>query len=115
MSSRKASVFGLTGVLGPAAYIMNATSRPARAEAASARATAKSAANQTVSEQSIKRYEFRHSREIFTYTTTAKYQGTLLLRLTAPSTRSPVLRTLTDVLFYAPGMMQAPESSQEDV
>jgi hypothetical protein len=115
MSSRNASVFVLTVVLGAAVCIMNAASRPARAEAAPAKATAKGAANQTASEQSIKRHEFRHSTEIFTYTTTAKYQGGLLLRLGAPSTQSPVSRTLTDVLLCGPEMMQAPENSQEDI
>jgi hypothetical protein len=114
MSSRNASVLVLTDVLGAAVCMINAASQLARAEAASGKAMAREA-NHTASEQTIKRHEFQSSTEIFTYTTTAKYQGGLLLRLGAPSTRSPVSRTLTDVLFYAPGMMQAPESSQEDV
>jgi hypothetical protein len=94
---------------------MNAASRPAQSEAASAKATANGSAIQTTSEQSIKRHEFQHSREIFTYITTAKYQGGSLLRLGAPSTKPPVSRTLTDVLLRGPEMMQAPENSQEDV
>ena len=72
MSLRNASVIVLTGALGAAVWIMNPVSRPARAEAASAKATAGRTANQAASERPAKKDEYQRSTEIYTYATTAK-------------------------------------------